>query len=210
MHKKWLILIIPGLIAFSYFIIDKPLVFFLFTHHSRDWQILYIFADYIPLAIVIFIFLFYLYFSIKLSFFRLTLNDKRLMITSNAIAISIFLKDSLKVIFGRYWPNTFTCNNPSLLDHGVFGFNWFTQGQAYASFPSGHATLIFAFAVSMWSLYPKFRWVWVALPACVVIGQVGMYFHFMSDVIAGGLLGSLVAVLNLKYLAQKNYSIQGL
>lgn len=121
----------------------------------------------------------------------------------NSIAIGILLKDIFKIIFGRYWANSFICNNPSFLENGVYGFNWFTNGPAYTSFPSGHATLIFAFAVSMWILYPKFRWIWVILPVCVVVGQVGMYFHFLSDVIAGGLLGSLSALLNIKYSAYK-------
>jgi membrane-associated phospholipid phosphatase len=44
----------------------------------------------------------------------------------------------------------------------------------------------------MWFLFPKLRWLWFLLAFLVVVGQIGMYYHFLSDVIAGALLGSLV------------------
>jgi membrane-associated phospholipid phosphatase len=110
----------------------------------------------------------------------------------NAVVIGQFLKDIFKVIFGRYWPATFVCNNPSLVSNHVYGFQWFKSGSAYASFPSGHTTFIFSFSISMWFLFPKLRWLWFLLAFLVVVGQIGMYYHFLSDVIAGALLGSLV------------------
>jgi len=52
------------------------------------------------------------------------------------------MKNQLKVVFGRTWPETWTRNNPSLIRDGVFGFNPFTTGSGYESFPSGHTAAI--------------------------------------------------------------------
>lgn len=104
---------------------------------------------------------------------------------------TIFLKDFLKFIFARYWAETFVCNNPSLLKNQVYGFNWFKLDVAYTSFPSGHTTVIAAFATSMWFSFPKLRLLWLMLPLLVMFGQISMYYHFVSDVIAGAMLGAL-------------------
>lgn len=57
-----------------------------------------------------------------------------------AILFTFPFNDELKFIFGRTWPNTWSNNNPSWLQHQVFGFNPFTIiGNAYMSFPSGHS-----------------------------------------------------------------------
>ena len=97
-------------------------------------------------------------------------------------------------MFGRYWPATFTCHNPSLIDNHVYGFNWFNTGAAYASFPSGHATFIFSFAAVLWSVFPKLRWLACLLCLLVISGQIVMYYHFVSDIIAGAILGTLVGI----------------
>ena len=187
-----LLIISATLILISYFYIDKPLVWFLYAHHARQITALYWLANGINNTLIPLIFIYFIYYFIRSSFFLPTMFDKKLLIGCNAVVISIFLKDVLKFIFARYWAATFVCNNPSLLENQVYGFNWFKSGVAYTSFPSGHTTAIVAFAASMWFLFPKLRFVWLVMPLLVMFGQISMYYHFVSDVIAGATLGALV------------------
>ncbi len=195
----FLLFVSTALIVLSYFFIDRQLVWFLVAHHSRSFWILKIFANDIPLFITAIIFLYYIYFFIKLTVFNIKKFDKKFIVVCNSIVIAIFLKDILKNVFSRYWPATFTCNNPSLISNHVYGFAWFKLSNAYASFPSGHTTFIFSFSISMWFLFPKLRWLWSLLAFCTILGQIGLYYHFVSDVIAGIALGSLVAFYNVSY-----------
>ena len=98
-------------------------------------------------------------------------------------------KDVLKMAFGRTWPETWVAHNPSLISNGISGFFPFHGGAGWASFPSGHTTVIAAPCAVLWERVRRWRAVWGALPALVVAGLVGSDFHFVSDCIAGGALG---------------------
>ena len=80
--------------------------------------------------------------------------------------------------------------NPSYFGNGVYGFFPFHGGQGYASFPSGHTAAATAFAGSLWFLWPQLRWLGILLTLCVVIGLLGADYHWLSDIIAGGVLGA--------------------
>ena len=164
------------LCTFSYYFIDRQLVQFLVDSHSRNLYSLNIMANQIPNAIGGFVFLFYIYVAIRLGKSTLGKTSSKLVVMCNSIVITVFLKDILKFLFGRYWIATFNCNNPSLIGNHVYGFNWFTHGTAFESFPSGHAAFIFSFSTSMWLLFPSLRWIWSLLAGLVVIGQMGMYY----------------------------------
>ena len=192
-------LLLIVLITLSYYWIDRQLVWFLVAHDSRQLFGLKFMANDITHPIGAFVFLFYIYFAIRLEKLLLNKTDKKLIIMCNSIVITVFLKDILKMVFGRYWADTFICNNPSLVHNDVYGFNGFTTGDTFASFPSGHAAFIFSFSTSMWILFPKLRWLWCLLAALVVIGQAGMYYHFISDILAGAALGTVVAIYNYRY-----------
>ena len=58
----------------------------------------------------------------------------------------------------------------------------------------------------MWFLFPTLRWLWSILAAMVVIGQLTLYYHFFSDVLAGAALGSVVAICNYRYWVQSQFS----
>jgi membrane-associated phospholipid phosphatase len=100
-------------------------------------------------------------------------------------------KSQLKYIFGRTWPETFVNNNPSLISNNAYGFNFFHGGPGYASFPSGHMTTICAVASVLWIYYPKFRALYALVVIVVAIGLIGADYHFLSDIIAGSLLGTI-------------------
>lgn len=197
--KSILLLLVITLITLSYYFIDRQLVWFLVAHQSPHFWILKIMANDITMIIAAFIFLFYIYFAIQFEKNKLNQTIQKLVVMCNAVVISIFLKDILKIVFGRYWPATFTCNNPSLVNNDTYGFHFFTSGHAFESFPSGHASLIASFSSSMWFLFPSLRWLWGLLATMVVIAQAGMYYHFISDILAGAALGSVVAFYNYRY-----------
>ena len=106
-----------------------------------------------------------------------------------SLVVADALKNQLKFVFGRTWPETWVSNNPSLIHNGVYGFNPFHGGAGYASFPSGHAASICAVMSVLWICYPRFRPLYVLCVAAVVVGLIGADYHFLSDVIAGGFIG---------------------
>jgi membrane-associated phospholipid phosphatase len=112
-----------------------------------------------------------------------------MLLSGVSLAVAIVIKDQLKFAFGRTWPETWARNNPSFIRDGVYGFQPFHGGGGYASFPSGHATMICTVMTVLWICYPRFRAVYALCMAAVAIGLVGANFHFLSDVIAGGFLG---------------------
>lgn len=201
MKQTLSIVFIIFLVIFSYYFIDRQLVGFLEQQHARDSILLTKIASFDLVTIVgAWVFLFYVYFAIKLAKFSVQSTDKKLFIVCNSIVISAFLKDIFKIIFGRYQTISSVLHYPSFLTTHAYGFNWLKHDPGLTSFPSGHATIIFAFATSMWLLFPALRWLWASMVVLVVIGTLGMYYHFLSDVIAGAALGSTVALFNHRYL----------
>jgi membrane-associated phospholipid phosphatase len=112
-----------------------------------------------------------------------------LLLCSVSLIVATTVKNQLKYVFGRTWPETWVQNNPSLIRDHVFGFNPFHGGIGYESFPSGHTTAVCAVAAVLWFLYPRWRGLYAACVLVVAVGLLGADYHFLSDVIAGGLLG---------------------
>jgi membrane-associated phospholipid phosphatase len=117
------------------------------------------------------------------------LHRQALLVSTLSFTISGFIKEVLKFVFGRYWPATWSQNNPSFLTDNVYGFNWFHQGVWYQSFPSGHTVAIFAVATVIWFYYPRWRWLCYLTTVAVIVGLIGNYYHFLSDIILGAYLG---------------------
>ena len=103
-------------------------------------------------------------------------------------------RQSMGDIFGRYWPETWHDNNPSLIGTGAYGFHPFEVGDDVGSFPSGHSARIAAFATLFWLGLPRGRWLYLLLAIPMLIALVGMDYHFVGDIIAGSTLGALVGV----------------
>jgi membrane-associated phospholipid phosphatase len=101
-------------------------------------------------------------------------------------------RESLSSVFGRYWPETWVDNNPSFIRDRAYGFHFFHGGSAYGSFPSGHTARTLAVAAVVWIVFPRWRWGCVLASAAIAVGLVGMNYHFVGDVIAGGFVGGIV------------------
>lgn len=107
------------------------------------------------------------------------------------IIVADQFEESVRVLFGRYWPDTWIHNNPSLIRNGAYGFDPF-HGANGGSFPSGHTTRTAAFVAPVWVAWPRWRWVCVVAVGAVVVGLVGMNYHFVGDTVGGATLGALV------------------
>lgn len=108
-------------------------------------------------------------------------------------------RTSLGDVCGRYWPETWFDNNPSLIGTGAYGFHPFQWVDDVGSFPSGHAARIVAFASVWWVAIPRWRLAWVVVCLPMLASLVAMDYHFVSDVIAGGALGGLVGTFAAQY-----------
>jgi membrane-associated phospholipid phosphatase len=115
-----------------------------------------------------------------------------------AILVAIALKEQLKVLLGRTWPETWTNNNPSYIKNGVYGFfplkGLGSGGRGYHSFPSGHMTAITVAAVSIGLNWPRLMWLAPVPMVIVAVGMIGANYHWVSDLIAGAALGTAVAL----------------
>jgi membrane-associated phospholipid phosphatase len=113
-------------------------------------------------------------------------------LSSVSVLVTEITKSQLKYVFGRTWPETFVQNNPSFIRDGAYGFNFFKGGPAYASFPSGHTAAICALVSVLWITVPRGRPAYVLAVLAVVIGLIGADYHFLSDMIAGGFVGTSI------------------
>jgi membrane-associated phospholipid phosphatase len=119
---------------------------------------------------------------------------------SLSILATVVIVRQFKFVFGRTWPETWSQGNPSLVHDNAFGFHFLQppHGNWYTSFPSGHTAAICAAAAVLWVCYPRLRAVYGLAVAAVVVGLIGSNFHFVSDIIAGGFVGTTVALVALR------------
>lgn len=186
----WLLLGFLGC-GIAYFWIDKPVAFWVFDHQINHIHLLKQ-VTFIPVFLVAIAVLTYLWLFVRFCQEKFGATEKGILLMVNAIALTYFLKSVLKIVFGRYWPMTWIHHNPSLIRDGVYGFKWLHSGAIYGAFPSGHSAVMAAGMVALSLNYPKLRWLFFLLWLIVAIGLVGMNYHFVSDVIGGGALGSVL------------------
>jgi membrane-associated phospholipid phosphatase len=100
---------------------------------------------------------------------------------------TVLIKDQLKFMFGRTWPEMFVRN-------GAYGFHYFHYGRSLESFPSGHAAVAATILFIPWFLFPKLRMMAATCIVAVDVGLVMLNLHFLSDVIAGTFVGFSIAL----------------
>jgi membrane-associated phospholipid phosphatase len=177
-------------VAVAYLWLDRPTALWAHGHFSgahRDIlrQLGHIPDPLIPLAVIGFLLL-GLWAVLGRSFSK---HQAAIFVCSVAVIVAETIKDLLKFIFGRTWPETWVNNNPSFIHGGSYGFHFMHGGGAYQSFPSGHMGASCAVLAVLWNWYPRLRWLYVLTGLAVGAGLVMADYHFLSDVIAGAFVG---------------------
>jgi len=116
---------------------------------------------------------------------------RALIIVAVIILVSDFMAAHLKDVFGRIRP----C-------HALTGVRLLAGCGGSYSFPSGHATNIFAAMVFLSLRYKKYWPFFIAVAVAIAYSRVYVGVHYPLDVLGGAILGSLVA-LSLNWLDKK-------
>ena len=113
-----------------------------------------------------------------------------------AVALTGVFTMIAKGIVGRARPYLFETEGP-------FGFDPFSFQSSYASWPSGHTTTAFAFAVAVVLLAPCLKYILLPLAAVAAYSRLAVDAHYLADVIVGTTVGTIGAILVYQWLAPK-------
>jgi undecaprenyl-diphosphatase len=67
------------------------------------------------------------------------------------------------------------------------------------SFPSGHTLHAVAFTWQAVAIFPQLGWVLIPLASLIAVSRVVLGLHYPSDVVAGGAIGAVLAMLALNF-----------
>ena len=73
------------------------------------------------------------------------------------------------------------------------------------SFPSFHAMFAFCAVPILSKEFPKFKYIWIIFASLVAISRVYFGLHFLSDILAGGIIGYLTGVLFMKLETENKF-----
>lgn len=189
---QWLaaLILTSAAVSISFLWLDRPISLLVHQNIAHPHRAIFesltnIPNPLIPLAIIVFVLL-----GLRALMRQVLSNfQAAAFVTSVSLIFAEAIKDQLKFIFGRTWPETWIKNNASFIHDGVYGFNFLHGGSEYQSFPSGHMATTCAVLSVFWLWYPKFRGLYAVAGFAVAAGLVGANYHFLSDVIAGAFVG---------------------
>jgi len=180
------------LVFVCYFFIDRPVAFYVHDHGLAQYQLFKWLTypppwaqDWSPLVLTLLV--------IRRAWGPFTRGEKALFVALVSLIIADQFRTSLGDVFGRYWPETWHDNNPSLIGNGTYGFHPFQLGDDVGSFPSGHSARILGFAWVWWLAMPRLRVLLAMVCLPMLASLVLMNYHFVGDVVAGSVLGAVVA-----------------
>ncbi len=105
-----------------------------------------------------------------------------------AVAASGLITDLIKWVAGRWRPKAHVTEQ-------LYGFDFFGVVYEQTSFPSGHATTIWAVSLSLAILFPRGRFLWYALAILVTISRLIIGAHYLSDTLAGFYVAVMTVIL---------------
>ena len=113
----------------------------------------------------------------KLSYQFEKIHYYNLLLFSSVLNSGV-LAQLIKHMLGRPRPNVVDVNND------VY-FNFFTFDSSFHSFPSGHASTIFAVALVFSLIAPKLKIFFFILAIVIAFSRIVVGAHFITDVVAG-------------------------
>jgi membrane-associated phospholipid phosphatase len=183
-------------VLICYFWIDRPVAFFVYRHHINTFRA-FRWLTYPPPEVQNWSALMLTILVVRRAWGPFLRWQKVLLVACLSLIVADDFRISLGDVCGRYWPDTWTHDNPSLIGTGTYGFHPFQRGDDVGSFPSGHAARILSFTAVWVIAMPGSRTVQVVsivLGIPMLMSLVAMNYHFVSDVIAGSVLGALIAM----------------
>jgi membrane-associated phospholipid phosphatase len=176
----------------AYVLADRPIASFMFQH-AHDSRGPFVALTHLD-DVLEFLAMCGLAWSLWISGTSSAFGDRGRIVLRASLALlaAMGVKELLKLAFGRTWPETFTCGNPSFIRDAAFGFTPFHGGAGWGAFPSGHETVACAVAGCLWVLVPRLRPLWAALAFLVGLGLLVADYHWLSDILAGGLVGWMI------------------
>ena len=182
-----------AVVLVCYFWIDRPVAFFVYRHHINEFKIFH-WLTYPPPEIQTWSPLVLAVLLVRRAWKPFLRWQKVVLVACVSLIVADQFRIGLGDICGRYWPETWTHDNPSLIGDGAYGFHPFQRGDDLGSFPSGHAARILSF-VTVWLIAtPRSRVIGALICTPMLVSLVAMNYHFVSDVIAGSVLGGLIAM----------------
>jgi membrane-associated phospholipid phosphatase len=182
-------------VLLCYFCVDRPVAFFVYDHRINKIEV-FRWLTYPPPEIQNWSALVLTILLVRRAWGPFLRWQKVLLVACISLIVADDFRISLGDVFGRYWPETWRHDNPSLIGTGTYGFHPFQRGDDIGSFPSGHACRILAFATVWIIAMPRSRVVQVIvviLSVPMLVSLVAMDYHFVGDVIAGSVLGWMIA-----------------
>ncbi|ODA67367.1 undecaprenyl pyrophosphate phosphatase [Methyloligella halotolerans] len=125
------------------------------------------------------------------------------------IAAFIFLSIATTGLFAAFCKLAIGRARPRLYDQvGSFHFSPFAFDANVASFPSGHATTTFALATALAVLWPRYAVPLFTAAAWIAASRFLMGAHYVSDVVAGALAGTVGTLLIRRMLCTRRSIFQ--
>jgi len=115
-----------------------------------------------------------------------------------SIIFSGLLLNIIKTMTGRLRPRFFLADS-------TYGFQPFNFDFGMNSFPSGHSQTIWALMISLSLLFPRFTIPYVAFAALVAASRVLVAAHYVSDVLMGSYLGTILTLYLYTWFIKKGY-----
>jgi len=196
------ILLVSILIFISYFYFDRTIAqYFIFNIESyeKTGDFISIFGAsdwYIGAGVLGFLFFKF----IKVN----KLYEQRALFLLYINLFSGLISLIFKQLFGRLRPWGLRANGDEFgfllfdnLDISVFEkiklhiFTMLESSTKYSSFPSGHTTTVFAMFTYLSIFFPKYIYLWFIVSIILVSGRILANDHFLSDIPAGILVGTI-------------------
>ena len=128
-------------VVICYFWVDRSVAFFVYNHHINRIEV-FRWLTYPPPEVQNWSALVLTILVVRRAWGPFLRWQKVLLVACISLIVADNFRISLGDVFGRYWPETWTHDNPSLIGTGTYGFHPFQRGDDVGSFPSGHACRI--------------------------------------------------------------------
>lgn len=106
-----------------------------------------------------------------------------------SLLLSSFVGFTLKLFIQRQRP----------FQQGIVETLIYLQKESYYiwdfSFPSGHAIFAFCAIPILIKEFPKLKYAWIVLASLIAFSRLYLGLHFLSDIIAGALIGYLIGAM---------------